>query len=615
MNNIAEQIERLFGSYRAEYFHASYGPLFIAPPYFSELEAERPTLLVGGRGTGKTTALRSLRFDALEARGLQQCSYLGIYVRINKNRVYAFDTTALPAEKHRRLFAHYFNLLVAIELCELASWMEKRNELHPLNHAELGTITSQFCLGDVEDVSDLANAVNGAIVALEVYVNNIDSTEANPPLLSVAEAPVKSFVSLLNRHDPHRRAVFCCIDEYENLLTVQQAVVNTYIKHSELPLSYKVGIKTNGLRTRDTIDNSDPLNAPADYTELDIVRETTDDFLMDVIGRRLQAAIEGGLPLASDLQSLLPGLSIQDEAELLGAKRIGEEIRDELAIHADLKSWLTSKPDGQLYFLKFWHESQLARKKMSQLEDLARDWCADPQSWEQRIGNYGYASLFWLSQGRKGARIRKYYCGSSTFLALANGNIRFFLQLVHQALRACENKDRFPVTVSPKDQTVAAQHVATYHLNQLDGLCTRGGEIKRLVLAIGKVFFELTRQPLGHQPEPATFILSGAPGAVEQVTSLLQEGVVHLALDVSPRTKATTQTEIQDDEYRLHPILAPFFEITHRRKRRIVLDAELLGQVNTDPGRAIRQLLKNAHVTPDKELPAQLAFFEAFYTT
>ena len=49
------------------------------------------------------------------------------------------------------------------------------------------------------------------------------------------------------------RPLLCCIDEYENLLPYQQAALNTYIKHSEFPLSYKVGMKADGLKTRDTL--------------------------------------------------------------------------------------------------------------------------------------------------------------------------------------------------------------------------------------------------------------------------------------------------------------------------------------------------------------------------
>lgn len=612
MSNYGDTIEKLFGSYRAEYLRESYGKLFIEPPYFAELSAERPTLLIGGRGTGKTTALRSLCFDAFSSRGEQPEKYLGVYIRINKNRVHAFDDIAITPGMHRRVFAHYFNLLVAQEFCRMSAWVKSQGELEQVDVAHVQRLSAQLCVAPAATFEELRVAVGDAIVLLEVFVNNVGASGVTPPTLSMAESPIKDFAILLHAADTRGRAIFCCVDEYENLLDTQQAIINTYIKHSEAPLSYKIGVKTSGLRTTDTLDEFDPLSAPADYTSLDIVASMKEEFLREVVDERLRAARAEGLQLPDKADTLLPGLTIENEAELLGAKRIADDIRAEVAGDDPVASWLQNQPDGRVYFLKFWRESQAASGNAVLLRDLAAEWKEKPNEWATRLGNYGYASLFWLSKGRRGARIRKYYSGNPTLLSLANGNVRFYLQIVHKALREEEVVD--PAKgVSPTAQTEAARYVAESHLSRLDGLCPKCGEVKRLALAVGRVFFELTRTPEGRQPEPATFVLSGTPRDLQKVESLLKDGVTHLAFDVSPRTKATSETEIRDDEYRLHPILAPFFEITHRRKRRITLSAASLGKANEKPRAAIRELLASAGVSPANDLPTQLELFEAFY--
>ncbi len=118
----AKILASLFGDYRAEWPHELFGSLFIRPAYLDTLVAKRPCLLIGGRGTGKTTTLKSLRFDAAVAqlpagRHASELAYLGIYVRINKNRVRAFSGDELSAKEWNQSFAHYFNLLACLELC------------------------------------------------------------------------------------------------------------------------------------------------------------------------------------------------------------------------------------------------------------------------------------------------------------------------------------------------------------------------------------------------------------------------------------------------------------------------------------------------------------------
>ena len=93
---------------------------------------------------------------------------------------------------------------------------------------------------------------------------------------------------------------------------------------------------------------------------------------------------------------------------------------------------------------------------------------------------------------------------------------------------------------------------------------------------------------------------------------MLFEGVSTLAFEVTPRTKATTQREMKDDEFRLHPIFAPFFEYSHRRKRRCSFPAETLLEVLCNPAHALAALIGHASVDAD-ELPQQLAMFLPFY--
>lgn len=609
------QLRELFSDYRAEWSAALFADLFIAPPYFAKLETARPCVLIGGRGTGKTTSLRSLRFDATAARlrsdnlPTTELSYYGIYIRINKNRVRAFQGSQFPEDYWNKAFAHYFNLLCCVELCQLVEWLEQNHQIAPV---DLSLPAKAFGFANLDNSTTFSKQLTSALIELELHVNNPSHTAQ--PKFSLSEAPLKYFAESINAAAGfNKHVIFCCIDEYENLLNSQQAILNTYVKHSEPPLSYKLGVKRGGLRSRATIDANDALSTPEDYLEIEISNESFERFAEDVVEHRLQRARERKIRVADSVDEFLPDLPISKEAELLGATKISEDVLDSILGAGDtsLVNWARDIPKSELYFLKYWSEGT-----GETIPTLARSWMEDPDTWATRLGNYAYASLFWLSKGRKGARIRKYYSGSRTFLSLASGNIRFFIQLIDEAINSVlsdpDAGKKWKGFIPASSQTLGARTVGKRRLDQLESMSEHGTEIKRLVLALGKVFFEYARDPIGKSPERNSFVLSGSEAARRQVLSLLHEGVSNLAFEVTPRTKATSQHEMRDDEFRLHPIFAPFFEYSHRRKRRSTFAAEMLLEVFRNPASALAKLLER-QPTDLEDLPRQLAMFSDFY--
>ncbi|WP_209440485.1 ORC-CDC6 family AAA ATPase [Paraburkholderia dilworthii] len=615
MSSNKEVVQHLFGDYRAEWSQPDFAALFTPPPYTEKLVHPRPSFLVGGRGTGKTTALRSLRFDAAYARsqasdfGSDGLPHYGIYVRINKNRVRAFSITELCPPDRQRAFAHYFNILTCIELCQLSSWLERdRPSGTPITvHA----VAATFGLSDVSDPRALQAALTSALAGLELYVNNGGRT--TPPVLSSSDAPLKAFASVLaDAGYLKEKLLFCCIDEYENLAMEQQSMLNAYIKHSEPPLSYKVGMRRGGLKTHHTLDEGDQLSTPDDFAIIDIAEERFDTFAETVANQRLSSAKKRGVPVPESLADLLPDMSFEEEAKGLGCARVAALAEHGLGdAPAEVRDWFASLPDTRSYFLQYWHESS-----GEPLLELAKNWMAKPSEWETRIGNHGVSSLFWLSKGRKGARIRKYYAGVGTYLALASGNIRFFLELIDEAIQSQLGlgwDGETPLVLYARAQTESARLVGKRRLAQLEGLSERGVEIKRLVLAIGKTFFEFARDPIGRAPEQNSFVVTGDSASRAMIQPILDDGVANLAFEVTAKTKPTSELEMKDDEYRLHPIFCAFFEYSHRRKRRVTFRASSLLKLSTRPSAALSEMLNTGNPAPTDELPAQLAMFTDFY--
>lgn len=604
MNKLRDALEKCFFDYRAENLYNVFGDIFVKPPFFDDLAGVSPCFLIGGRGTGKTTALKSLRFDAKLPNAAQ---HLGIYIRINKNQVHCFQSD-LYASLLRRAFSHYFNLLVAQEVIRLLRWIS-RDQQSVIAAIDVASVCRSLGLRNADSLLDFRAAVAGAIQDLELFVNNIDARHDDPPVFSPPESPVKAMAQLVCQFDGLGRPLLCCIDEYENLLPYQQAALNTYIKHSEVPLSYKVGMKAGGLVTSDTLTEGDPLRTPADYREIDIASLLDASFFEEILSRRMAFARRAGVGIPEEIGEFLVPLDRLDEAEKLGATRVATAVRDELASNAEVGTWVGKIRDGDVILLRYRSEVEGAP-----LLAVVRRLMNDDDAWRNVKNNHGFSSLFWLSRGRKGARRRKYYCGLTTILMVANGNVRFFLEFIGDSVRNAlpeELSDR--IVISPEQQTDAARAVATRQLEQLDSLGRHGGELKRLVLGIGKLFFELTRRPEGRTPEPTSFVLTGNVKDIGAIRTRLRRGIANLVFVSNARTKATSDVEIRDDEYSLHPVLAPFFEMSYRKKRRITVNAGHLRMLQTDSKRAMAQLLSNVKRTRPGDLPVQLSMFSSLY--
>ena len=108
-------LNRVFSDYRDEWAVGDFNERFVRPPYYDQFVGNEPVFLVGGRGTGKTVALRSLHFRNSSGGKTQ----LGIYIKAFKNRVQAFSGANLDIDTQQKAFEHYMNLLCCYELAQL----------------------------------------------------------------------------------------------------------------------------------------------------------------------------------------------------------------------------------------------------------------------------------------------------------------------------------------------------------------------------------------------------------------------------------------------------------------------------------------------------------------
>ena len=471
-----EQRSKLFGSLKAEWLREQIFELFAEPSYFPELATRSPCILLGGRGTGKTTVLRCMSYEGRyelsrrDAGTIPEWAYYGMYYRVNTNRVTAFKGPELKDERWVRTFAHYMNLV----FCDLAIRFLQWYQLHCETELSLGpdecqSISRSLKVEPANTLASLAKRINETRIEFESYINNV--AEADPISLSLQGAPLDELFSyLLNLEEFEGKSFFFLLDEYENFENYQQQILNTLVKHSGELYSFKIGVRELGLRMRSTLNENEQLISPADYIRINIADKLEGDrfeaFAKSVCNERIRRLEVDGTNI-TDVSELLAGLTENQEAKLLDegkgtATKASDELRrvvpkKEVPLFNDL-------PLLNQYCMVTW-----ARNQNEALTETWRGFVEDPSAWEIRFTNYAHSLLFTLRAGKRG--IRKYYCGMRVFTQMAAANIRYFLELVDQSLAAhAEAGYLLNEPIDPRHQTVAAHRVGRKNLSELEGV-------------------------------------------------------------------------------------------------------------------------------------------------
>lgn len=598
------RLDELFGSYKAEWLNEKIFHFFAAPSYFTSLKDKRPCVLMGGRGTGKTTVLRGLSYKgqyALNSDNIDKFdlnSYIGIYFRCDTNHVHAFSGKGIDNETWMKIFAHYFNLIFTSEILEFLDWhKDLKSDDEVLSEHACCLIATSLHLGYVSDYKDLMHVLETAMYKFQADINNI--SDGNMPQLSLAGDPVKIVTEQARKlRQFSGKTFYLLIDEYENLLDSQQQIVNTLLKHVPQSYTIKIGVREMGWRVKHTMNPQESVIDPADYVLFNIVSEFTDEtpdkfesFARDVCQLRIKDLLgKGGVEF--DIEQALVNLPYEDEAIKLGVEQTSQykkilEYEKESGLDLEVSPLYK-------FFISYWAENH-----NSVLKDEIEDFLRNTKNWNTRYENYKYSLLFKIRTGRGSGGIQKYYAGWSTFVKLANGNIRYLMELVYRSyyIYLQEGGD-ITKPVSADVQTKAARNVGWKNLTELEGTWSNGAQLTRMVQTLGTIFSKLAKDGENSAPEIVQFEIEGERSV--RTEELLQAGIMNLALVRMPANKQSGRGSVKEFMYSLHPIFAPYFIYSFRRKRKMGLsDAEFLLCVD-NPNNAVRDILNKRNVKIDE---------------
>ncbi|MYM29030.1 hypothetical protein GTP58_11935 [Duganella sp. CY15W] len=614
--NIQKDAGNMLGLYKAEWLDEKLYELFRAPNYFQELETKRPCVLIGGRGTGKTTVLKGLSYQGQyvlcgkDPRKITKWAFFGLYWRVNTNRVTAFKGPELVEQRWIMYFSHYLNLILCQLMLDCVRWVgniqSTKVEISP---SKMRAICATLNIPVMDNAESLSEEIELLILRFEASINNIADNPSIP--LSMLGSPLDVLAEALSKCDQIKgRQFYFLIDEFENLEDYQQRVFNTIIKHSNANYTFKIGVRELGWRQRATLNSNEQLRSPADYERLNISDYFTESKFSEFAERVIQSRISSDFSAPSDL---LPGLTDFEEGDLLLEKNYSERISEKvesLLTSSDLKKVHKLRP-SELYFLEYWSRNP----KNDSLVECIKSYLQNKEKWKDRFNNHFYASLFAIRKGKRG--IRKYYAGWDVFVTLSHGNIRYLLELVNEAfMRHKAMSGNLGGAISFEAQTEAAEFVGRKNLSELEGLSVEGGRLTKLLLSLGRIFQVFAADPNGHTPETNQFHLSEEivdPEKELRIQNTMHQAVMHLALIRFSGNKATEDTDTRAYDYMMHPIFAPFFVFSHRKKRQLTINgSQLLGLID-EPKSNIKKILSSTNRSDSDSLPDQLQLFESYY--
>jgi hypothetical protein len=622
MNNtdLLKSLNDLFGSYRAEWLKGKIFNFFTEPSYFIELKSNRPCVLQGGRGTGKTTVLRGLSYQGQYAlcnnliEKFDKNNFIGIYHRVNTNHVRAFAGGGLDDIEWQKIFGHYFNLIMCREILFFIKWhreITKNDEVFSQRFCTL-IAKSIHIYTPCESLEILLQVVEEAMYEFQSQINNI-SVESKLQL-SMPGDPIRLITECATSLSQFKNKTFyILIDEYENFTNYQQQSLNSLLKHNTELYTFKIGVRELGWRVKNTLNQNESLLDPADYVLINIEQKFTEgdyfnEFAKEVCQQRIKELFHDDTNEIYLLEKALTAMSMEEEAEKLGVKK--SVFIDKISmLSATARQSIEDLPLLYQFLIAYWAEAY-----GKTLEDMIVDYKRDKAKWDTRYGNYKYSTLFKIKKGRGKVGIQKYYAGWDTFIKLANGNIRYLMELVYRAYeKHLKDEEELSSPVSPENQTIAAQDVGLKNLRELEGLCKNGTQLVKLLLGFGRIFNVLISEGDRAAPEINQISIVGNPS--QEFVDLLQDAVMYLAFVRIPGNKPNSDSSTRSDIYMIHPIYAPYFVFGYRRKRKMeISESQFMGMIS-DSKKNINAILKEKKIFIDdsQELPEQLMLFKEFY--
>ena len=579
-------------------------PYSLLYPPTADLLREKTLFIEGGRGCGKTMLLRYLSFEVMriEARKLKvsllelvkRKRAVAFYIRVDNATLNSFASIPRKGAFRERLFAHYFELIVARAYFEFLEGISNEPEISKgLGSSFYQTASRLIGMEEPSTIRDIIAYIDSEVSRVESFRNSIAFQD-------VKFEPAKSFwigqlsvglTKLITDSLPSLRQIrmLIAIDEYENFGSKLQRLVNSMIRSSGTSVGFRLGMRYGGLKTRATVQRDEFIKENNDYQVVRFKDVLVKDqkyrkFLINLAEKRLNS-----VALFREAKMTRIDTILGEEHDVSEAKSIIAGGRNPLQHFSILgKAVDTPRISASIKSLRY--------PKNPLLEMLSIVWVLrgrDPlivsrvmrQAIFAKVNNedrrlvqkyhndythkYKLALLFLLASLHK---TNKKYYGFNIFCFLSSGIPRTFVNLCRAAFHEAYYEmghDRLlrEKQIDIKLQDEAARVVGEKELVEIKAIPKWSSEISWLARNLGKRFSEFHTDIWLRYPETNTFYVSELSRANREIFDLAQTWSV---VQKKSRLQMSGPKASLEDIYTLNRIFCPLFNISYRTRGGVI---------------------------------------------
>jgi hypothetical protein len=586
-----------FRRIRAEFFEDEPNLLakMFAPPDALKtglLEEMKPCFLEGSRGTGKSMLILSLRARNYISRLKKKPSSLqlfGFYLKLNRG---AICNAGILSEDNNDLKALIGqDALQIIQITDIASQelvvciiesllseitfcikngllaCDPSIEKHLSESVQLALFGTQSNLA--KSIDDLLEILADTHRSIANFIRRrfIYSETISVPIAIFDLEALKRVIGLVKKIvSPLANSMFVVLlDEFENLFSYQQKIINGFIKLGTPYFSVKIAKKLGTSDTSSTTTGQE-LQETHDYTRLSLVYDVEDDdqfrAYLDLLNHFLNNIIIGEGQNKLNIAELLPTYNTLE----VGQEKIISEVANLCKVSAeDFQTWNDEKKKEKLTY-------------------------------------YREAAIYRVLYSTKGRHKEKCFSGFNELAFISSGVIRYFQEIMGVAyhLTYGSSMKRPSIISFPSENQSKAVHLVSEHnLTTLSRNVEKYGErLKYFLLDLGDC---LRHKLLKNTSEPEAARLTITDPEHLQQTKMLQlkrlldvgvrEGVLQTK-EGRPAFKPKHRSDPQPTEFNISRIYAPVLQISPRlRWRSPVSCVALLGLISWDKrAQAVQQI-------------------------
>lgn len=601
----------------------------------------KPLVVEGGRGSGKTMFFQcnAWRQMLLQIRKneqpvtdlLDKKDFVGIYYRV--------DTTFVSSMRGKEeqnwssIFETYLSVSVLKEFLDLITSLNQSMQIDELALSEFAkSFAQKLCPNSsVDSIYSFRKEADVYLDIIEDKINGVHIEAVRSLRYVNAHRFITDLCVQCNKLFGRENLLYkIFIDEYETLQEYQQKIVNTLIKHSTLPVIFNIGLKPKGMRTSETISETETIESPHDYELLPLGfdEDKYPEIVRDICKKRIILGKEQGrIPqdASDDIEDYLGIYSMEYELSKIEQSHIKLPYKSKLKeliiqlgdqeglSHDELENYVRVLCDDAPILNSRLHYALLCKKTYytPSIKDLFDCYTNNNARYNDWMHNRKNGVIFLLC---KEAKKEKMYFGFDAFTALSSNIVRYFLELCEHTFKiAFLDGYSWEGAISPETQSEAAQYVSEYKVVDIAGYEPYGRELRIFTQYLGQIFYKLHTaedNTLG-EPEPNHFNTKDLSLSL-RTKQLISSAILWTVLQEGEATKRK-QSKLSPEtvDYYLNKIYVPYFGISYRNQRKITIAVDILEQLFSGEEKLAKIGFQRFFKSYDSVSPDQMTLFDS----